>query len=267
MSALTKNYVLSKTKKADLREVRNLNIWGSDIRDVSILAEMPNVEVLSLSVNSIESLADFGHCASLKELYLRKNKVSDLRQVMYLRPLKNLSVLWLCDNPIASDPCYKNYIIRALPQLKRLDDTDIYPEDAKAAASARLSTPLELPGPEAGPRQSAPDRRDEPPARPVERRGWDDATIGPGPAPSAPSAPPQAAPPAARQQAYDRPAYDRPAYDRQAAPRAPPAGGADYKPGRSRNVLLAVLNLLNELDYDSLETVKREASTLQKTVR
>jgi len=266
MSALTKNYVLSKTKKADLREVRNLNIWGSDIRDVSILAEMPNVEVLSLSVNSIDSLADFAHCTNLKELYLRKNKVSDLRQVMYLRSLKNLTVLWLCDNPIASDPCYKNYIIRALPQLRRLDDTDIYPEDAKAAASARLSAPLELPPSESRVRQPAlerpaPERREDPPARISERRGWDDATIGP------------TAPPAPSVQSV-QPAPQRPQiYPYQQAPRAQnvassgtPEDGAG-RAGRNRSILLAVLNLLNELDYESLETVKREASSLQKVIR
>lgn len=36
---------------------------------------MPNVEVLSLSVNKIRSLQDFAYCSNLTELYLRKNEV------------------------------------------------------------------------------------------------------------------------------------------------------------------------------------------------
>ena len=41
---------------------------------------MPNVEIVSLSVNSICSLREFGNCKKLKELYLRKNNVTDLTE-------------------------------------------------------------------------------------------------------------------------------------------------------------------------------------------
>jgi hypothetical protein len=43
-----------------------VNLWGQDLSDVSILAMMPNVEVLSLSVNHIPSLRDFRHCVKLQ---------------------------------------------------------------------------------------------------------------------------------------------------------------------------------------------------------
>ena len=39
-----------------LSDVKSLNCWGQDLADVSILCEMPNVEVLSLSVNRISTL-------------------------------------------------------------------------------------------------------------------------------------------------------------------------------------------------------------------
>jgi len=39
---------------------------------------MPNVEIVSLSVNSINSLHEFSVCKGLKELYLRKNNVGEL---------------------------------------------------------------------------------------------------------------------------------------------------------------------------------------------
>lgn len=39
-----------------LSDVKSLNCWGQDLADVSFLCEMPNVEVLSLSVNRICTL-------------------------------------------------------------------------------------------------------------------------------------------------------------------------------------------------------------------
>jgi Leucine-rich repeat (LRR) protein len=37
----------------------------------------------------------------IKELYLRKNSISDLREIRYLMKLPVLKVLWLHDNPCA----------------------------------------------------------------------------------------------------------------------------------------------------------------------
>lgn len=56
---------------------------------------MPNVEVLSLSVNKIEHLEDFAHCPKLRELYLRKNNINDIAEIEWLKELPMLKVLWL----------------------------------------------------------------------------------------------------------------------------------------------------------------------------
>jgi Leucine-rich repeat (LRR) protein len=60
---------------------------------------MPNLEVLSLSVNKISTLKDIKSCLKIKELYLRKNFISDISEVKHLVDLPELKVLWLCDNP------------------------------------------------------------------------------------------------------------------------------------------------------------------------
>lgn len=39
--------------------------------------------------------------SALQELYLRKNYVTDIMELTYLQPLRDLRVLWLCDNPCA----------------------------------------------------------------------------------------------------------------------------------------------------------------------
>lgn len=76
----------TQTRLDRLDEVRNLNLWGQDLDDVSIVGRMPQVEVLSLSVNRIATLRDFRHCKALRELYLRKNEIMDITEILYLQP-------------------------------------------------------------------------------------------------------------------------------------------------------------------------------------
>ena len=85
---LTEELVISKSKCDNLISVKNLNLWGNDIEDMKLLQRMPNVEVLSLSVNKISTLKDFAYCSKLIELYLRKNCISDIREIRYLTNLK-----------------------------------------------------------------------------------------------------------------------------------------------------------------------------------
>ena len=77
--------VLAKSKASSLAAVKNLNLWGNELSDVSIVRRTPNVEVLSLSVNNIKSLRDFAACPALAELYLRKNDIEALEEVAFLQ--------------------------------------------------------------------------------------------------------------------------------------------------------------------------------------
>ena len=58
----------------------------------------------------------------IKEVYLRKNCITDLGEITYLRNLPRLQVLWLSDNPCTEDESYRATIIRNLPNLKKLDN-------------------------------------------------------------------------------------------------------------------------------------------------
>ncbi len=135
MVVLTENLVLSKARTDSLLHVKNLNLWGNDLTDVSILQRLPNVEVLSLSVNRISSLHDFQYCmecslrksntdqgSKLTELYLRKNEISNLEEVQFISSLKYLKVLWLSDNPCADKKDYRLYVIKVVPGLTKLDN-------------------------------------------------------------------------------------------------------------------------------------------------
>ena len=58
--ALTREMLLSKCKTDKLSSLTNVNLWGNDIEDLSLIAqELPNVEIVSLSLNKISTLKDF----------------------------------------------------------------------------------------------------------------------------------------------------------------------------------------------------------------
>ncbi|XP_057712444.1 cilia and flagella associated protein 410 [Corythoichthys intestinalis] len=132
---LTRTQVLIEAKASNLESVRKLNCWGCKLSDVSILAEMPNIEVLTLSTNSISSLAPLAGCLSLCELYLRRNMIASLSELSYLRPMTRLRVLWLADNPCCGDNSsqYRLTVLRCLPGLQKLDNQVVTEEEISLA--------------------------------------------------------------------------------------------------------------------------------------
>nr|XP_023015513.1 protein C21orf2 homolog isoform X1 [Leptinotarsa decemlineata] len=130
---LTEEMVIARTKISDLGKIKRLNCWGSELVDVSLLRKMPSVEVLSLSINKINSLADFQYCNRLEELYIRQNDIRDVNEVMYLQALSNLKNLWLGENPCANTEGYRMAVIKALPQLQKLDNVQVTQEELREA--------------------------------------------------------------------------------------------------------------------------------------
>jgi hypothetical protein len=52
--------LLAKCKTDKLSSIKNVNLWGNDLEDLSLIAsELPNVEIVSLSLNRIIALKDF----------------------------------------------------------------------------------------------------------------------------------------------------------------------------------------------------------------
>ena len=135
---LTSELVLLRSKCDGLFTVKNLNLWGNEIDDVKLLRQMPNVEVLSLSLNKISSLKEFANCSKLQELYLRKNSVFDLSEVKYLTNLQNLKILWLLDNPCSEVENYREIVIKILPNLNKLDNTVITLEEKNNAMKREI---------------------------------------------------------------------------------------------------------------------------------
>ena len=135
---LSRELIAQKVKSDRIESIRNLNLWGSNIEDISILEEMPSLEIVSLSVNKIRTLRPFSNLSKLRELYLRRNLIANLNEIKYLIHCENLSVLWLSENPICNNPNYRAVVICILPQLQKLDDIAITDEE-RDKAEKRLS--------------------------------------------------------------------------------------------------------------------------------
>lgn len=245
---LSQDAILMRARVDKLEHVTKLNVWGNELEDVAIVGAMPNLQVLALSVNKIASLKDFQHCYSLKELYLRKNLIHNLGELRYLQQLPDLHVLWLLENPCADQPNYRLKIIKALPNLTKLDDNEITPDErAKAMASREdIGAPSAREERRAPPRDVPPSRQEPPPAR----------------------YPPPHAEPEVQSRAPERVAKRRNTLDDYTPP--PPVQPApvqdSYFDGNrteipkeaSENVLCAVMALIQDLDAKGLTLVRRE---------
>uniref|UniRef100_A0AC34FR12 Uncharacterized protein n=1 Tax=Panagrolaimus sp. ES5 TaxID=591445 RepID=A0AC34FR12_9BILA len=121
MVKLTPSLVYIRTKTS-VENVTKLNLWGCDVDDIELCSQMPKLQILSLSVNRVSSLAPLRYCIALEELYIRKNKLEELDELKNLSGLKKLRVLWIEENPCTENSSYRNKVIQMLPQLMTLDN-------------------------------------------------------------------------------------------------------------------------------------------------
>ncbi|NXS90337.1 CU002 protein, partial [Erpornis zantholeuca] len=132
---LSRAAVLARAKAAALDGVRRLNCWGSHLTDISICRDLPNIEVITFSVNGISDLEPLHRCQNLSELYLRKNNIRSLDELFHLKALPRLRVLWLAENPCCGpDPHrYRMTVLRNLPSLQKLDNQAVTEEELSQA--------------------------------------------------------------------------------------------------------------------------------------
>jgi len=148
MVKLTEDMIVARTRVSDMNQVKKLNCWGAELSDISVIKKLRNVEVLSLSVNSISTLADIQHCKNLQELYIRKNCIPDISELCYLRDLPRLKNLWLEENPCAAGDAelYRMTVIKNIPQLQKLDNVGVTSEEMADAMRRGLDLDHPLDG-------------------------------------------------------------------------------------------------------------------------
>lgn len=131
-------------------ELQELTLTGNHLTSVPLHYLPPNLKVLELCYNELESTSDLRHCSlELLHLGLAYNKLSALdlqpsnwssllsldlsynrlvglpaaiKVIVELEQLRNLS---LKGNPLTLVPCYHGYTVDSLAGLTSLDDNDI----------------------------------------------------------------------------------------------------------------------------------------------
>ncbi|XP_062060533.1 cilia- and flagella-associated protein 410 isoform X1 [Lepus europaeus] len=229
---LTRKMVLSRAKASELHNVRKLNCWGSRLTDISICREMPSLEVITLSVNSVSSLEPVSRCRRLSELYLRRNLVPSLGEIFHLKELPHLRVLWLAENPCCGpDPhLYRMTVLRNLPGLQRLDNQAVTEEELSRALMEGHEITAAPP-----------------------------CTLSPGCTDSE----------ADTDTSRDPLGYSEEGANLQAqlVPKLPFSQRDPPGSHKSRNVLTAILLLLRELDAEGLEAVRQTAGSRLQALR
>ena len=86
----TKLYLLN-----DAQEVIGLNLYGCELKDISFLQNLTNLQTLYLTNNEVSNYYFLQGLPNLTSLYLSDNKISD---VYFLKYLKNLKILHLRGN-------------------------------------------------------------------------------------------------------------------------------------------------------------------------
>ena len=122
---LTLETILSRANSKNPESIKQLNLWGLQVSDISILSKLPLLETISLSMNQIKDISIFKNMKNIKELYLSDNQISDFGQIENLKNCQKLEKLVLKGNPIINEPGYPKKIIEILPQLKILDEKEI----------------------------------------------------------------------------------------------------------------------------------------------
>ena len=62
---LTREMIAAKCKTDKLNLIKNINLWGNEIDNLTLLREMPNLEIVSLSHNRVTTLRDLSYCSKI----------------------------------------------------------------------------------------------------------------------------------------------------------------------------------------------------------
>ena len=131
--------IKKKSSGCNPDKVKRLNLWGQRLTDISILSECPNLEILSLSYNSVSDITALKHCTALKELYLIKNNISSLKELSNLSEIKDLRILCIDENPLCSEiKDVRLKLLKLLPQLLRINNENVTDQDRELAAFEKV---------------------------------------------------------------------------------------------------------------------------------
>lgn len=121
------------------RDLRILYLQSNLIEKIENVSRLKKLEYLNLALNNVERIENLEGCESLNKLDLTVNFVGELTSICTLQSLEFLRELYLTGNPCTEYEGYRDYVIATLPQLAKLDGTDIEKSE-RIAAVQKYST-------------------------------------------------------------------------------------------------------------------------------
>lgn len=121
------------------RHLKILLLQNNLISRIENLHRLKELDYLNLALNNIAKVQNLQRCESLRKLDLTMNFVpaSGLLCIHSLQANLLLEEVYLMGNPCSDWPDYRAYVIAAVPQLKKLDGTEIRPSERIAAQQVR----------------------------------------------------------------------------------------------------------------------------------
>ncbi|KAJ4920173.1 hypothetical protein JOQ06_024324, partial [Pogonophryne albipinna] len=107
------------------KELKILYLQNNLIPRIENVGRLKKLEYLNLALNNIEVIENLEGCESLQKLDLTVNFVGLLSSVESLKHNVHLADLYLVGNPCSEFQGYRKYVVATLPQLQRLDGTEI----------------------------------------------------------------------------------------------------------------------------------------------
>ncbi|CAL8086500.1 unnamed protein product [Calicophoron daubneyi] len=122
------NYIRSVENIRHMKKLRRLLLGNNLITSLDGIqpGSFPSLQVFVLRSNLVEHLEGLDNCKNLRELYIGNNRVSQLKTVLQLKHLGELTIIDMYGNPIAQNlSSYRLRIIHYLRNVKCLDGSEV----------------------------------------------------------------------------------------------------------------------------------------------
>jgi len=139
------NILRARSRGQNVTNVRNINLSNLNLCDMTIVSQMPYIEIFMLNRNEISSLKYFSGCLYLREMHLRDNRIDNVEEFKHLKDLHDLSVLSVEGNPFTKQHVftYRRLILRILPRLTKIDDVEVSAEERQFENDKKVDEPKE----------------------------------------------------------------------------------------------------------------------------
>jgi len=128
------NKIIKIENLGHLTELRVLNLAGNEIVHVCNVSGMRALAELNLRRNKIGTVEEVDLLPNLQRLFLSFNCIKSFDDILCLSSSSSLNELSLDGNPFATDPSYKQVILRNLSNLRQLDMKRISEEEKRIAS-------------------------------------------------------------------------------------------------------------------------------------